>query len=42
MPPAMSASLTGETYAEIVAYVFDVNGMPAGDAELPAGGRASR
>jgi mono/diheme cytochrome c family protein len=40
MPPASPASLPDATYANIVAYVFQVNGVKAGKAKLPAGGDA--
>jgi PQQ-dependent dehydrogenase (s-GDH family) len=40
MPPASPASLPDDTYAGIVAYVFEVNGFAAGNANLPAGGEA--
>ncbi|HHY49012.1 MAG TPA: quinoprotein glucose dehydrogenase [Alphaproteobacteria bacterium] len=36
MPPSRPGSLPDETYADIIAYVLEVNGLPAGDAELPA------
>ena len=36
MPPSRPGSLPDETYADIIAYVLAVNGLPAGDAELPA------
>lgn len=35
MPPSRPASLPDETYADLVAYILQVNGLPAGDAELP-------
>lgn len=40
MPPAAPASLPADTYANIVAYVLEMNGAKAGDAALPAGGEA--
>jgi len=40
MPPAAPGRLAGEAYADILAYIFEVNGMAAGDADLPAGGDA--
>lgn len=40
MPPASPASLTDENYADILAYIFDVNKFPAGSSSLPAGGAA--
>jgi hypothetical protein len=40
MPPAAPASLTDEVYADIVAYVLEVNGSKPGDTRLPAGGEA--
>ena len=36
MPPSRPASLGDETYADLVAYILQVNGVPAGDTELPA------
>lgn len=36
MPPSRPASLPDETYADLVAYILQVNGVAAGDAELPA------
>jgi mono/diheme cytochrome c family protein len=36
MPPSRPATLPDGTYADIVAYVLQVNGAPAGDIELPA------
>ena len=38
MPPGAPASLPDAAYAEIVAYILEVNGAVAGAAELPAGG----
>ncbi len=38
MPPAAPASLPDDTYANIVAYVLDVNGFEPGTAELSPGG----
>jgi PQQ-dependent dehydrogenase (s-GDH family) len=38
MPPAAPASLPDAGYAEVVAYILEVNGAVAGTAELPAGG----
>jgi mono/diheme cytochrome c family protein len=40
MPPAAPRSLPKESYANIVAYVLEVNGYKAGGGELPAGGEA--
>ena len=40
MPPATPASLTNDVYADIVAYIFEVNGFKPGDARLPPGGDA--
>jgi mono/diheme cytochrome c family protein len=40
MPPADPASLPDATYADLVAYMLEMNGFKAGDAELPAGGEA--
>jgi len=36
MPPSRPASLGDQTYADLVAYILQVNGLPAGDTELPA------
>ena len=36
MPPSQPASLPDETYADLVAYMLQVNGLATGDAELPA------
>jgi PQQ-dependent dehydrogenase (s-GDH family) len=36
MPPAAPASLPDETYANIVAYVLEMNGHKPGDTKLPA------
>lgn len=36
MPPSSPGSLDGDTYADIMAYVFDVNGYRPGDVALPA------
>ncbi len=38
MPPAAPASLPKESYANIVAYILELNGFKAGDSPLPAGG----
>jgi PQQ-dependent dehydrogenase (s-GDH family) len=40
MPPSAPASLQDEAYANIVAYILEVNGVKAGNAKLPAGGAA--
>jgi mono/diheme cytochrome c family protein len=40
MPPAAPASLPRETYANIVAYILEVNGLKAGSSPLPPGGDA--
>lgn len=40
MPPASPASLTDRTYADILAYIFEVNKFPAASSSLPAGGAA--
>jgi mono/diheme cytochrome c family protein len=34
MPPSRPGELGDETYADLVAYILSVNGLPAGDAEL--------
>jgi PQQ-dependent dehydrogenase (s-GDH family) len=36
MPPSRPASLGDETYADLVSYILSVNGVAAGDTELPA------
>jgi len=38
MPPAAPASLPKETYADIVAYILELNGFKSGNSALPAGG----
>jgi len=38
MPPASPGSLPAKAYAEIVAYMLEVNGFKPGAAELPTGG----
>ena len=38
MPPAAPDSLAGDTYADIVAYILDLNGFKAGEVKLGAGG----
>ena len=35
MPPLRPASLPDDQYAEIIAYILQVNGLVAGDADLP-------
>ncbi len=35
MPPSRPASLPADTYADLVAYILEVNGVPAGDTPLP-------
>lgn len=40
MPPAAPKSLSGEAYANIVAYILEYNGFKTGTAPLPAGGDA--
>lgn len=40
MPPSGPGSLGDEAYANIVAYVLQLNGVQAGGAKLPAGGEA--
>lgn len=35
MPPAAPGSLSADAYADILAYVFEVNGVAAGQADLP-------
>ncbi|MGH7506416.1 MAG: c-type cytochrome, partial [Longimicrobiales bacterium] len=36
MPDSNPGSLSRKTYAEIIAYLFSLNGYPAGSAELPS------
>jgi quinoprotein glucose dehydrogenase len=36
MPPERPGSLSVQTYADIVAFVLQKNGFPAGERELPA------
>ena len=36
MPPSRPGTLPATDYADIIAYVLSVNGLVAGDAELPA------
>lgn len=36
MPPAAPASLSRESYAAILAYILEVNGLASGDVSLPA------
>ena len=36
MPKNDPGSLSGEQYADVVAYLFQMNGMPPGKTELPA------
>lgn len=40
MPPTVPGSLPKESYANIVAYILELNGFKAGDSQLPAGGEA--
>lgn len=42
MPPASPASLSDKAYADILAYIFEVNGVKPGKAELPTNGTALR
>jgi PQQ-dependent dehydrogenase (s-GDH family) len=35
MPPSRPGQLGDDTYADLVAYILQVNGLPAGDAALP-------
>ena len=35
MPPSRPGELGDDTYADLVAYILSVNGLPAGDTELP-------
>jgi mono/diheme cytochrome c family protein len=36
MPKNAPATLTPEDYAQVVAYLLKINGVPAGETELPA------
>lgn len=36
MPPSRPGALPDQTYADIIAYVLQVNGLPEGAAELPS------
>jgi PQQ-dependent dehydrogenase (s-GDH family) len=38
MPPAAPASLPADTYANIIAYILELNGFKPGDMKMPAGG----
>ncbi len=38
MPPSAPGSLSGESYANIVAYILEMNGAKAGGAAMAAGG----
>jgi hypothetical protein len=40
MPKNDPASLTAEEYIQVVAYLLKINGVPAGDSELPADSEA--
>lgn len=40
MPPAAPGSLKDEVYANIIAYILEVNGFQSGATSLPAGGEA--
>jgi mono/diheme cytochrome c family protein len=40
MPPSAPASLQDDTYADIVAYILEVNGFKVSGIKLPAGGQA--
>ena len=37
MPPSRPGGLPEASYVDIVAYILQTNGVPAGDTELPAG-----
>ena len=41
MPPAAPASLSKDSYAEIVAFILEVNGFKAGGTALKADGDAA-
>ena len=38
MPPSAPASLPDNTYANIVAYIFEMNGFKPGNAQMPTVG----
>lgn len=38
MPPGASEALAGDAYVDIISYVLERNGYPAGDGELSAAG----
>jgi hypothetical protein len=40
MPPAAPGSLPDDVYADIIAYVLQVNGFQTGDAKLSNSGAA--
>jgi PQQ-dependent dehydrogenase (s-GDH family) len=40
MPPSAPASLHDDIYADIVAYILEVNGFKAASIKMPAGGQA--
>ncbi len=40
MPPAALDSMAGDTYSDIVAYIFELNGFKSGESKLAAGGEA--
>lgn len=42
MPEDAPGSLSAEEYAQIIAYLLEMNGMPAGSSELPADEAALR
>jgi hypothetical protein len=35
MPKSEPGTLTPDEYAQVLAYLLELNGMPAGDVELP-------
>src|SRR5579862_9387836 len=42
MPPASPGSLPEATYIDIIAYILEVNGLKAGDAQLPGAGELEK
>ena len=42
MPKMEPGTLEPEEYAQVIAYLLKINGMPAGKAELPADAKALR
>jgi hypothetical protein len=42
MPKNNPGSLTPEEYADVTAYILQLNGLPTGDEELPGDQAAAR